>query len=220
LIPDPILVAIGYDKREAVAYHVCVQSIIEHASEPHRLRFMPVAGEQRDGSNAFIYQRFLVPWLCSYVGRALFLDGDMIVKGDVCKLVDNSRLDKAVSVVKHDDYKTKYPIKYLGNKNEDYPRKNWSSVIVWNCGNYKNRKLTPEFVAQSDGSYLHRFQWLKDDDIDSLPTSWNRLVLEQDIKPDDKLLHYTIGTPCFIEYAVCDGADEWWNTYRRAVAPI
>jgi hypothetical protein len=24
--------------------------------------------------------------------------------------------------------------KYLGNKNEDYPRKNWSSLILWNCG--------------------------------------------------------------------------------------
>jgi hypothetical protein len=45
------------------------------------------------------------------------------------------------------------------------------------------------------------------------------LVLEQDVEPTDKLLHYTIGTPCFAEYADCDAAEDWHAAYRRATTP-
>lgn len=209
---------IGCDPREAVAYHTCVQSIIDHASDKNALEFHPICGERRDGSNDFIYARFLVPHLCGYKGSALFLDGDMVVRADVAELFALQRLDQGVQVVKH-DYKTKHPVKYLGNKNEDYPRKNWSSVILWNCGFYPHRKLTPEAIKTATGSYLHRFGWLSDQQIGDLPQEWNRLVLEQEVQPTDKLLHYTIGTPCFTEYADCDSAEDWHAAYRRATAP-
>lgn len=212
-------VFIGYDPREAVAYHACVQSIIETARNPVDLSFTPVTGPRRDGSNDFIYARFLVPYLCGYSGSALFVDGDMIVRAPIEDLFALGRLDKGACVVKH-DYKTKHPIKYLGNKNEDYPRKNWSSVVLWNCGYMPNRVLTPEYVATQSGSHLHRFAWLSDRQIGDLPQEWNRLAMEQEIKPDDKLLHYTIGTPCFAEYAGCDGAEHWYATYRRMIAPL
>lgn len=209
----------GYDSREAAAYHVCCQSIIEHCSDPTALEFTPVTGPMRDGSNSFIYARFLVPYLCGFRGKALFIDGDMIVRSDIAELLALDTSYVGCRVVKH-DYKTKHPVKYLGAANEDYPRKNWSSVILWNCGYFPNKRLTPEFVADKPGSYLHRFQWLKDEAIGELPQAWNRLVLEQPIQPDDKLLHYTIGTPCFAEYADCDGADEWHATQQRAMAPM
>jgi len=215
----PLPVFVGFDKREAVAYHVCVQSIIENCKEPQRLEFHPVFGERRDGSNDFIYARFLVPYLCGFSGAALWLDGDMIVRGDVADLLDDPMLYHGVRVVKH-DYKTKFPTKYLGNPNQDYPRKNWSSVVVWNCGFYPNRVLTPKYVQEASGSFLHRFQWLKDDAIGDLPDSWNRLVLEQPVSSGDKLLHYTIGIPAFAEYGDCDHAEEWWAAYRRAIAPL
>jgi hypothetical protein len=215
----PVPIFLGYDPREAVAYHTCVQSIIEHCSEPARLSFHPVTGERRDGSNDFIYERFLVPHRCGFVGSAVFMDGDMIVRGDVVKLADQGvPMGQGVRVVKH-DYKTKHPTKYLGNPNQDYPRKNWSSVVVWDCGFYPNRKLTPEFVRGSSGEYLHRFSWLTDNQIGSLPDGWNRLVLEQPVKESDALLHYTIGIPAFAEYADCDHAQEWWATYQRAIKP-
>ena len=212
----PFPVFIGYDPREAIAYHVCCQSIIDTASVP--VAFIPLTGEQRDGSNAFIYARFLVPHLCDYKGAALFLDGDTIVRGDVAELIAQQRLDRGVQVVKH-DYKTKYPFKYLGNKNEDYPRKNWSSVMLWNCAYMPNRMLTPDFIERAPGAFLHRFSWLKDEQIGELPAAWNRLVLEQPIKSDDKLLHYTVGTPCFEDYADLDGAEEWYATAVRAARP-
>lgn len=213
---EPIRVFVGYDPREAIAYHVCCQSIIDGTKSP--VAFYPVRGERRDGSNDFIYARFLVPYLCGYSGTAIFVDGDMIVRGDIANLHAARRMDLGVQCVQH-TYKTKHPTKYLGNRNEDYPRKNWSSVMIWNCGYRPNRVLTPEFVSAASGEYLHRFQWLKDEQIGALPVAWNRLVLEQEIEPTDQLLHYTIGTPCFAEYADCDGADEWHAAYRRATAP-
>ncbi len=215
---ESIPVFIGYDSREAVAYHVCCQSIMEHASRPVSVH--PVTGEQRDGSNAFIYARFLIPWRMGYRGHALFIDGDMIVRDDIAKLWNLRTSSRTgVQVVKH-DYKTKHPVKYLGNKNDDYPRKNWSSVMLWNCGYMPNRMLTPDMVEKASGEFLHRFQWLRDEEIGEIPAQWNRLVLEQEIVPEDKLLHYTIGTPCFSEYSDCDGAEEWHSTLARALAPI
>jgi hypothetical protein len=148
------------------------------------------------------------------------MDGDMVVRGDIADLWECRRLSQTgVQVVKH-DYKTKHPVKYLGYKNEDYPRKNWSSVMLWNCSFFPNRMLTPQFVAKAPGAYLHRFEWLAEAAIGELPSEWNRLVMEQDVTPADKLLHYTIGTPCFSEYADCDAAEEWHNTLARALEPI
>jgi lipopolysaccharide biosynthesis glycosyltransferase len=161
-----------------------------------------------DGSNQFIYSRFLVPHLMGYTGHAIFIDGDMIVRSDIVELWDlrNSCMD--VQVVKH-DYKTRMPVKYLGSKNEDYPRKNWSSVILWNCASFPNRKLTPKFVQQSTGSELHRFTWIEDNRIGELPKEWNWLPDEYGPNPVAKLLHYTLGTPCFHEFANTPMADQW-----------
>jgi len=210
----PIPVFVGYDPREAIAYHVCCNSIIRNASAP--VAIVPVAlnlfsdyqETHTDGSNHFIYTRFLVPWLMGWKGRAIFIDGDMIVRGDIIELYNSLGLDKDVAVVKH-DYQTKQTEKYMGAKNENYPRKNWSSVIVWNCANFPNRKLTPEFVMANTGTFLHRFTWLEDARIQELPPEWNWLPDEYGPNPNAKLLHYTLGTPCFHEYANTPQNDEW-----------
>lgn len=209
-----IPIFIGYDPREAVAFHVCVNSIIRHSTQP--VQIMPVAlnlfkdykETHGDNSNHFVYTRFLVPYLMGWTGWAIFIDGDMIVRDDITKLWELREMSKDVMVVKH-DYKTKMPVKYMGAKNEDYPRKNWSSVILWNCNSFPNRKLTPEFVQQSTGSFLHRFSWLDDERIGELPKEWNWLPDEYGPNPDAKLLHYTLGTPCFHEFANTPMGDEW-----------
>jgi lipopolysaccharide biosynthesis glycosyltransferase len=214
---DTLRIFLGFDPREAAAFYVCQQSILEHTKA--QVSFHPVRGDIRDGSNTFTYERFMVPYRCGFRGIAIFLDGDMLVRSDIAELANLAMSDKGCCVVKH-DYKTKHPVKYLGYPNQDYPKKNQSSVVVWNCGFFPNRQLTPEFIAKHDGAFLHRFSWLRDDQIGELPMSWNRLVLEQDIQPDDKLRHFTIGTPCFAEYADCDGADEWFATLNRAMEPM
>jgi len=210
----PIPVFIGYDPREAIAFHTCVNSIVRHASQPVSIiplalnNFGDYTETHTDGSNQFIYSRFLVPHLMSYSGHAIFMDGDMIVRGDIAELWAMRLLDKDVQVVKH-DYKTRMTTKYLGSKNEDYPRKNWSSVMIFNCSNYPTRKLTPEYIQKSTGAHLHRFQWTSDDRVGTLPPEWNWLPDEYGANPDAKLLHYTLGTPCFHEFATTPMADEW-----------
>jgi lipopolysaccharide biosynthesis glycosyltransferase len=209
-----IKVFIGFDPREAVAYHVCCNSLIRHSSAP--LSFTPLALNNlssyremhSDGSNQFIYSRFLVPHLMSYSGWALFIDGDMILRDDIAKLWALRDESKAVMCVHH-NYKTKAPVKYLGSRNQDYPRKNWSSVVLWNCAHPANRAVTPEFVQEATGAQLHRFTWLTDDQIGQLPIEWNWLPDELGPNPEAKLLHFTLGTPCFHEYADSPMAAEW-----------
>jgi len=224
-VVETIPIFIGFDSREAVAYHVCCQSIIDRSSMPvefhplHLGLFKDYTETHKDGSNAFIYSRFLVPWLMTWRGRAIFMDGDMIVKDDIAKLWVEQDLYKAVQVVKH-DYATKYPVKYLGNTNENYPRKNWSSVILWNCNHFRNRVLIPEYVEKATGSHLHQFKWLDDKDIGMLPKTWNHLVLEEEFNPDSKLDHFTIGAPFFPDYDKGEEARMWWGEYNKATRPL
>ncbi len=209
-----IPVFIGYDPREAVAYHVCTNSIIRHSSQPVSL--CPLAlnilkgyeEKHTDGSNHFIYSRFLVPHLMNYKGWAIFMDGDMLLREDINTLWNFRDDSKAVMVVKH-NYKTKMATKYLGAKNEDYPRKNWSSVILWNCGHPANKQITPEFIQNATGAQLHRFTWLDDSLVGDLPLEWNWLPDEYGANQDAKLLHYTLGTPSFQEFATTPMGDEW-----------
>jgi len=205
---------IGYDTRAAVAYHVCSNSIIRHASQP--VAIIPLAlnllqdytETHTDGSNQFIYSRFLIPYLTNFTGWALFIDGDMIVRDDIVKLWELQEEDKDVMLVKH-SYQTKMTKKYLGAKNENYPRKNWSSVVLWNCSTPSNRILTPEFVENSTGAELHRFTWISDDRIGELPKEWNWLPDEYGPNLNAKLLHYTLGAPCFQEFSTTNMAEEW-----------
>jgi lipopolysaccharide biosynthesis glycosyltransferase len=218
---------VGFDPREAAAYHVWTQSVIERSSQP--VAFIPLHGPmlqnfdgQQDGTNAFIYSRFLVPFLCGYEGFALFVDGDMVVLEDIAKLWALRDTTKALQVVKH-DYKTKHPRKYIGtpmeSDNLDYPGKNRSSVMLFNCAHPKNRRLTRELVGEAGGQFLHRFAWLSDEDIGELPPEWNVLVGEQDATLAN-ILHYTLGIPGIKHYAHCDGADHWHRAKRNAMQVV
>ncbi|MCA3242680.1 MAG: glycosyltransferase [Rubrivivax sp.] len=205
---------IGFDPREAVVYHVCAQSLIRHATSPLAMTPLALKNLQSyrethtDGSNNFIYSRFLVPHLMRYDGWALYIDGDMLLRDDIAKLWAMRDDSKAVMCVQH-DYKTRTQDKYLGSKNADYPRKNWSSVVLWNCGHPANRVVTPEFVMSASGAQLHRFSWLDDSLIGALPIVWNWLPDEFGPNDDAKLLHWTLGAPCFHEYADVPMAAEW-----------
>jgi len=206
----------GYDPREAIGYHVFCQSLIERTSEP--VAITPLYGTQRDGTNAFTYQRFLVPYFTNFTGRAIFMDAsDMLMLANIDNLNKLFDPTKAVQVVKH-EYQTKHPRKYIGtpmeSANRDYSRKNWSSLILWNCDHLRNRVLTPDFVDDHSGSELHRFGWLPDSLIGELPKEWNVLVGEQENK-NAKIAHYTLGIPEFDHYQNCDFSKQWFNTKSR-----
>ena len=215
-----VKIYIGFDQRESIAYHAFVQSLIDHASIP--LDITPLAvktlkgyeEKHKDKSNDFVYSRFLTPFLNDFKGWAIFVDGDMICQTDIKELLDLRDGSKALQVVKH-DYKTKANQKYLGNINQDYPRKNWSSVILWNCEHPKHKILTPDFIANESGKYLHRFSWLEDNEIGELPKEWNWLATEYPNNEQANIIHYTLGTPCFKDYRNTEMADIWLKKYDR-----
>lgn len=219
---EKISLVVGFDQREAVAYHTFCQSVIQTSSLP--VSFMPLAQNtlagydegHADGSNRFIYSRFLTPYLHGFEGWALFADGDMVCRHDLAELWALRDPGKAVLVAKH-AYKTKAHRKYLGNVNEDYPRKNWSSLILWNCAHPAHRILTPAFIQQSTGAFLHRFSWLSDDQIGELPLHWNWLAIEYDADPQARLVHYTLGTPCFADYAATAMSEMWHEVYPNVI---
>lgn len=223
-----IKVFLGFDPREAGAIWTCASSIVQNSSEPVSITFLSekhlgeLKVKHEDGyppSNQFIFSRFLVPALCDFHGHALFLDGDMIVKGDIAELWAMRDTSKAVQVVQH-DYKTRATEKYLGAVNRDYPRKNWSSVILWNCAHFHNRKLSPDYIKSSTGAHLHRFEWIDPRFIGSLPKGWNYLEGEGNQESDPtqiKLIHWTLGGPYFKEYAEVEYASDWKREFDKLI---
>jgi hypothetical protein len=210
---------VGFDQREACVFHVFNQSLIETSSRPvaiHPLstNMLKFDGQQ-DGSNAFVYSRYLVPLLQDYKGWAIFVDGDMCLNADISELFELRDESKAVMVVKH-DYKTRSTRKYIGSPlesdNLDYPRKNWSSVMLFNCAHPSNKVLTKDYVASAGPVILHRFGWLNDDEIGELPLEWNWLEGEYEPNPEAKLVHHTLGTPGMNYYSDSQTAREF-NSY-------
>jgi len=216
-----IRLTVGYDERESIAYHTFIQSLIDNSSIPISVTPLVLRSiknyyeRHTDGSNSFIYSRFLTPLIYGYDGWAIYADGDMVCRSDIKKLWDLRNEKYAVMVVKH-DYKTKSQKKYLGNINQDYPRKNWSSLILWNCKHPSNSCLTSDYIMTKSGAYLHRFSWLDDDEIGELPITWNWLTTEYPDNYNAHLLHYTLGTPCFSDYAESPMADVWHKAHKKS----
>jgi hypothetical protein len=206
---------IGYDSREPLAYHVCAHSILSRASRPVSITPLTLQSVQHVytrprgplGATEFSLTRFLVPYLCDYQGVAVFMDSDMLVQCDIATLANYSVADTAVLSCQH-DYIPKSVNKMDGQQQTVYPRKNWSSFMVFN--NAQCRALTPEYVNTATGLMLHRFWWTEDACIGSLPLEWNYLVGEGNQSLEQpKILHYTNGTPIFPGYEHCDHADLW-----------
>jgi hypothetical protein len=207
---------IGYDPRESVAFHTLAHSILRRASFP--ISISPLVQSQLKGlyrrsrgpteSTEFSLTRFLVPALCGYRGWSLFMDCDMLCRADIAELAGEieRQSDKAVLVCQH-DYVPKTERKFLNQVQTKYLRKNWSSLMIFN--NERCRALTPQYVNSASGLDLHRFRWLDDAAIGSLPLEWNWLVTEYEHNPAAKIVHYTLGGPWFPEYRDCAYSDEW-----------
>lgn len=219
-----IRVFIGYDHVENVAHNVMVNSIQRHASKPvsitqvalHQLKGLLWRDRHPLQSNEFAFSRWLVPYLCDFKGWAIWADCDMLFRDDIAKLWELRDYKYAVQVVKH-EHKPRETTKYLGTTQTTYDRKNWSSVILFNCE--KCAELTLGFVNRADGLYLHQFKWLDDKLIGELPNEWNYLVgyqTRQEV-PQPKNVHFTIGGPYFEDYADTEFAEEWWEEFHDTV---
>ena len=227
--PDMVRkVFVGWVSREDIAYQVCKFSINDrdtgnHEVMPlklHELREQGIIWRENDpkASTEVTFTRFLIPHLMNYNGWGVFCDCDFLFQADIRDLFRLLDRQYAVQVVKH-DYTPKESVKMDGQVQEAYPRKNWSSLILFNCDHISNRVLDLEMINTKDPGFLHRFSWLKDEEIGKLPFHWN--YLEGWYKSDDaRAVHYTRGGPWFPDWQHVDYAEEWFaefEAYSRSI---
>lgn len=238
-------VYIGFDPREADAFAVARHSMRRRMTLPIPIRGLVLAELQAAGlytrptlrvegrmidllsqradydgsiSTEHANARFLVPHL-NRTGHALFVDGDILVRGNVEDLFGKAQndLSKAAWCVKH-DHRPTATVKMDGQAQTVYARKNWTSVILWNCDHPAMRRLTVEMVNTLPGRDLHALTWLADDEIGELDVSWNWLAgySDPDVVPD--LVHFTSGTPSMPGHDQAPFADEWRAELARWAA--
>lgn len=180
-------VFIGVDQRQPLAYTVLQSSIIRRASKlvtitPLLLSQLP-ENMQRRGLTDFTFSRYLVPYLCGYQGWAVFMDADMMARGDIHDLMDHARDEYAVQVVK-------VPQRF-----------EWPALMLFNCE--KCTALTPELVMEGDPG---EFGW---GDVGELPAEFHHVVGYQEPNPDAHIVHFTMGIPAFPEVRPCEFDREW-----------
>jgi len=209
---------IGWDTRFPEPAEVLSYSLLKHSSIPLEIRYLKLPelalNRVHDplASTEFTYSRFLVPHLCSFQGRALFLDNDMLCFGDVKELAELDMSEYALRVVQH-DYMPTNSVKMYGAVQTSYPRKNWSSMMLMDCA--KLKLWTKEVVETQTGAYLHRFQDIPDNMIGEIPKTWNTLDWMDE---RTKLIHYTNGGPWFEQYRDHAHADVWYQARREMLA--
>lgn len=210
---------IGYDEREVEAFEVCAYSLAQHCSVPHRIIPLNQDDLRKRGlysrpldepaSTQFTFTRFLVPFLNKFRGTAIFCDCDFLFTRDIAEVLPLLKKDQAIACVKH-DYIPKSAIKMDGQKQVAYPRKNWSSFVLWNCEDPVLQLLTPERVSLESGAFLHRFEWIPDEKIGGLPLEWNWLEGEYEVPPTPPaVIHFTNGGPWFSDYQDVAFGDLW-----------
>ena len=216
----PLRVYVGWDSREDIAFQVCKRSLETHSSIP--LHIVPIRqndmrqrglywrGPDSLSSTEFSFTRFLTPYLAGYKGWAVFVDCDFLFRRDIANLLDYRDSSKALYCVKH-DYVPKELTKMDGQAQTQYPRKNWSSFMLINCAHDQVANLNPDVVNTATGLFLHRFNWLTDDVIGSLPVTWNYLEGWHTAAEcaDPIAVHFTRGGPWFEEWRGVEYGDEW-----------
>ena len=237
---DPAIarIFIGYDSRQDAAYSVCKKSIERRASLPvhvtalnqKSLRALGIYTREADtgASTEFTLTRFLVPYLAGFGGWAVFCDGDFLWRADIGDLLAHADDRYAVMVVKHNHQPTE-KVKMDGQVQAAYHRKNWSSLMLFNCAHPSTRTLNLGNVNNASPAFLHQFGWCCDEAIGALPERWNWLAGVSPTTTEGRLwrqageetpgaIHYTLGGPWLAEYADCAFADLWRK--ERAAGPV
>lgn len=198
-------VFVGWDSSQAQAYEVCAFSLARHSSialdiQPLKLVELRAGGLYRRDSDPlasteFTYSRFLVPALAGFEGHALYCDCDFLWTADVAGLMALADESKAVQCVQH-DFRPHETAKMDGKAQTVYPRKNWSSLMLFNCAHPATMALTPERVGCDDGRNLQRLHWA-DGAIGALPKTWNWLEGwdEAPVGRPPNAIHFTRGGP-------------------------
>ena len=221
-------VYVGWDQREQAAYDACVNSIYANSGDNIECHPLKLPDLQNRGviyrdrffqnetvSTGFAFTRFLVPLLNNYEGWAIFVDCDFIFTEDINNLFNLADDKYSVMCVQH-DYTPKQEIKMDGCKQTVFPRKNWSSKMLFNCSHKDCRFLSSDSVSSQPPAWLHQMKWTTDDAIGELNKTWNWLVGEYDDEMSSlnglpSAIHFTNGGPWFEDYTCVPYADEYYK---------
>ena len=211
---------VGHDSKYMQATKTCMQSIYNHYPEADitylnkaQLKKLKIYGRKdvEGESTEFSFTRFYCPMIMHYEGISIFCDNDFLWKTDIREVIKYLS-DKPMAVVKHEDYDV-LEDKMGGKKNKSYPKKNWSSLMVFNNRRMK-RLLTKEYLDNASPAQLHEFHYLNENNIGSIPKEYNCLVGHYDCD-NAKALHYTNGGPWLEGYEDCHKSEEWWKVYNN-----
>ncbi len=236
-------VYLGWDSREPEAYDVAAHSIRENARGPVTIYPLKLGRLEQAGlmrrpyerrptptdkrgqlwdmisdapmATEFAISRFLVPIL-QQAGIAIFMDSDVVVLGDVYDLQDQARAQDHLALwcVQH-EVRVGATTKMDGQAQTYYARKNWSSVMVFNCDQPMNQALNLTAVNGRIGRALHAFYWLHDRLIGRLDPEWNWLVGVQPRPAEPKIAHYTLGGPWLPNWESREHDDLWLSARAR-----
>lgn len=223
-------VYIGWDSKEQDAYRVAEHTLWQTSSmraEALKLERLQASGllwrnvdwrgqpwdlpSSAPCSTEFSISRFLVPILCQS-GPALFADCDVVFMDSIHEVMSHYDESKAVMVVKHSHIPG--ASKMVGLQQTAYSRKNWSSVMLFNCDHPANKRLTVRDVNERPGRDLHQFYWLHDSEIGELPAKFNWLVNEQKKPASPVIAHYTLGGPWIKNWLPAEHDDLWLTTFN------
>jgi len=219
-------VFVGYDPREDIAWQICRYSLKRHATgeteiyplKQNVLRERGLYWRPADTAAAtdFSLTRFLTPYLAATDGWSLFVDCDFLFTADIAGLLATLDDRKAVYVVKH-EYRPSRAVKMDGKVQHTYPRKNWSSFMLFNGAHPDVKALIPSVVNTQTPAYLHRFNWIADDkSIGALPLEWNFLEGEYPVPSSPPAaIHFTNGGPWFEKCQDVAYADLWLSERHR-----
>lgn len=238
---EPFNVYIGWDSREECASYVAAHSITRRTRSKTNIRYLKhrelrsmgifrrpwmTLGERgenidlldgRTFSTEFSHTRFLVPALQGYEGWALFMDADMLFQCDIKELFAHCDDKYAIMCVKHSYPPAPESIKMDNRAQRVYHKKNHSSFVLWNCGHEANKQLTPDKVNFLPGADLHSFSWLREDQIGSLPFSYNFISGVSpplEIGETPAVIHYSDGGPWFESHQDCVYAELWVEEFE------
>lgn len=230
---------IGYDPRESAAFAVACRTARRYLSVTTPVRGLVLSDLKARGlytrptelkpsaldgpvlwdvisdapmSTEHACARFLVPYLAQRLaGWAMFCDGDVMFRRGLDQVFDSLDPRYAVYCVKHNYPTVTTATKMDGKEQTSYSRKNWSSVMIFNCDHLLNEPVTRslKIVNEVPGRDLHRFCWLEDKDIGELDSSMNHLVGIRPPRGDAAVVHFTLGTPDMRGYEECEYATEW-----------
>jgi hypothetical protein len=217
---EPLRVFVAADDSQMVAARVLEFSIRQHASRPVDVTLMrdlpvPLPRDRRNRPRTgFSFYRFLIPKLCDYRGRALYLDADMLVFADLTELWAIPFEKSTVLCT----YQPEGPAR--PGSSPCWPRGRQFSVMLLDCsmldwdidkivrGLDEGRYTYAELM--SDLCVVH-----PDRIADTIPPEWNRL--ESFIEGVTKLLHYTVVATQPWKSTKNPFGNVWMAAYRGAL---